>query len=564
MRLRKHYLVVPLAAFAAILPMLFTGPSCGHDFDFHLLSWLEAANQFAHGGYPHWADTPAWNAGEPRFLFYPPLSWTLGAALGLLLPWKAVPVVFTWLALTASGFSARRLLRRFAGSRAATVAAVVYLANPYLLFTAYERTAYGELLAAAWFPLLFAAALAPRLRPLALALPVALLWLTNAPAGVMGCYALAFLILAGLALPRSRGTEGKPSLALKAAAGTLLGLALAAFYLLPAAWERPWVQSSMAVIGGMRIADNTLFHHMLPVSEDNLAHDLVLHTASTIALGLVLAIACCAAVLLRRQRTRDQSTYALLLLTLAIAFLLTPISTVVWAHLPQLAFLQFPWRLCALLDVVVVLLGARLLPSLTTLQSLAACTLVAALLIVPAWRLFHQPCFPEDTVEARVALFHSPLGTDPTDEYTPTDADQDALHQHNPPWWSACEAQAATPNFAAPAGAAPGALPESLTVSLPCPSLLVLNRRQFPAWHVLVDGKPAPFYTPERDDGLITLRVPAGTTNVEVRFARTPDRSLGIVVSLLAALAAIVMRTLFRTSSVPARHRLHSTGSSHP
>ena len=69
---RLHYLIIPLAALIAILPPILQGCSCGHDFDFHLLNWFEAAHQFTHGNlHPTWAYTPAWNAGEPRFIFYP-------------------------------------------------------------------------------------------------------------------------------------------------------------------------------------------------------------------------------------------------------------------------------------------------------------------------------------------------------------------------------------------------------------------------------------------------------------------------------------------------------------
>jgi len=34
---RAHRILIPLAALVAILPILVNGPSCGHDFDFHLL-----------------------------------------------------------------------------------------------------------------------------------------------------------------------------------------------------------------------------------------------------------------------------------------------------------------------------------------------------------------------------------------------------------------------------------------------------------------------------------------------------------------------------------------------
>ena len=60
-RARLPYLLIPLAAFLAIIPLLINGCSCGHDFDFHLLSWMEAARQFTHGNlHPHWAYTAAW------------------------------------------------------------------------------------------------------------------------------------------------------------------------------------------------------------------------------------------------------------------------------------------------------------------------------------------------------------------------------------------------------------------------------------------------------------------------------------------------------------------------
>src|SRR5580698_259442 len=193
---RLPYLLIPLAAFIAIVPLLINGCSCGHDFDFHILSGMEAARQFTHGNlHPHWAYTPAWNAGEPRFVFYPPLSWTLGGILGLIFPWTWTPILYTWLALTASGLAAYYLARDFTTHTAVLIAAVVYTVNPYMLFTAYERTAYAELLAAAWIPLLLHAILQDKVTIPRIAIPIALLWLTNAPAAVMASYILALLSL---------------------------------------------------------------------------------------------------------------------------------------------------------------------------------------------------------------------------------------------------------------------------------------------------------------------------------------------------------------------------------
>ena len=186
--------IFAIAALLAVLPLLVQGCSCGHDFDFHLLSWMEAAFQWQHGIVkPVWAFTPAYNAGEPRLLFYPPLSWMTGAFIGLLLPWKFVPIAFTWLVMLLAGLSMHRLLRRWMPATMAILGGCLYLVNPYMLFCAYERTAYAELMAAAWIPLLIAAMLHSRVSLWRVALPVALLWLTNAPSAVLGTYAVVFL-----------------------------------------------------------------------------------------------------------------------------------------------------------------------------------------------------------------------------------------------------------------------------------------------------------------------------------------------------------------------------------
>ena len=545
---------IAAVALVAVLPMLALGPSCGHDFDFHLLSWLEAAQQMAHGGYPHWAYTPALNAGEPRFLFYPPLSWLLGAALGLVLPWKFASIAFTWVTLTLAGLTARRLARSYACENAATLAAVAYVVNPYMLFTAYERTAYGELLAAAWLPLLFAAALAPELNVLSLALPVALLWLTNVPAAVMGTYALAVLVGVRLLLGIAYRKDGKAGFASAAAGGTSLGLALAAFYVLPAAVERKFVQADLATGLGMRVEDSTLFHHMAAVNgysaADAVIHDAVLLTASRISLGLLLAVAAMGTVLLLRRK-RVFATTTVLVLTLLIAFLMTPLSVAIWPHLPELQFLQFPWRMCALLAVAAVLFLAQLLPErLSTGQMLTGAALVLGVSVWPAWMNFRQVCDDEDSIAGRMALFHSTAGTEALDEYTPVGADNDAAG-HDPPYWSYC-ASGSDEDVAAPANAEPGQAPGALTVTVPCPSLLVLNRRQYPAWQVLVNGKAVAPHAPERQDGLITVALPAGTSRVELRFERTADRTAGIGISLVAGVAAAGLALRRRKGAVVA------------
>ncbi len=583
------YLLIALSALVAVLPLAIHGCSCGHDFDFHLLNWMEAARQFTHGNlHPHWAYTAAYDAGEPRFVFYPPASWTLGAVLGLLLPWAWTPIVYTWLALTLSGFAMYLLTREFSSPGPALFASIFYAVNPYMLFTAYERTAYAELLAAAWIPLLLHAILRRRITVIRIAIPVALLWITNAPAAVMSCYGLA--LLASLRIVTSNPSSkqeasipakepGAPCLdsetwvssqaqtfqsrrqqSRNTFAGTALGLGLAAFYIVPAAWERRYVQIAMALLPGMRIEDNFLFHHT-----GDLAHDEVLHTASLIAVILLAAAILGLAVLLlttkRREPHREQSQrdeayrrlsdsrrllLPLAILTLAILFLLTPATAAIWKHLPELAFLQFPWRLVAILAAVLSLTLALALPFFRSRPAftIAVTLSLAACLAYPAYSAFQQTCDPEDTVSARLALFRSERGSEPTDEYTPATADNDSLAKANPPYWLSDD-----PDAKAPANSIPGPAPTHLILNSLVPQSLILNLRAYPCWRITRNGASLRGGDPsQRDDGLITLPIPAGLTMVDLVYTQTRDQTLGDAISL-TSLTMLVLVFRLRAKS---------------
>jgi hypothetical protein len=591
--------LVPLAALVVVLPLLVGGCSCGHDFDFHLVSWFEAAAQFRAGVViPHWAFSPGWNAGEPRFVFYPPLSWVLGALLGMVLPWAAVPVAYTWIALTAAGFGMYRLggvVAGVGGTRegGALLAAMVYVANPYMIFTAYERTAYAELLAAAWIPLALAAVLRTRVTVLGLAVPVALLWLTNAPAAVMGCYAVGLVGVLRLIVDWRRDRAAAWGLGRRLVAGVGLGLGLAAFYVVPAAYERRWVEIAMVMVDGMRYGDNFLFHHTADA-----AHDEVLRTASWIAVGMLGATAVCLGVATagigragcreqgvgdRRAGIRGQGSgirkgglaaldtppcgdetaarmghpgvaaeaepmsqkrdmghprlwIMLVVVAAMVGVLLTPVSAGVWRVAPELAFLQFPWRLLAVLAAV---LGAGIALLAGRMRRGWAAALGLVLVAVLSWPLvqvFRQACDDEDTVQARLAVFQAKAGTDPTDEYTPKGADNDVLRHDDPPYWLGAEVDAG-----APAGEKPGPVARRFTVTVPKDEVLVMNLRAYPTWRVRVNGvvvRPLG----ERADGLLTVAVPAGRDTVEVGWRATMDEIVGWGVSGVAVVVMGMVR----------------------
>jgi hypothetical protein len=285
--------VVLFAAAVAVAPQLLRGNSCGHDFDFHLVSWLDAQSGWRLGiPYPHWTPSANFNAGEPRFVFYPPLTWMLGAALGFVLPWQLVPAALTFLLLAATGLATRALARQALSGGAATLAGCAAIFSGYALFCAYERSAFGELTGGLWIPLLLLLILSDRdparstwhraldgsTAPLALV--VAGAWLSNAPVGVMACYLLAAVAVTAALLSKSWAPV------LRAAIAAPLGMGLASGFLLPAVWEQPWADLKLAASEpGEMIENSWLFgRHADPALD---FHDFVLHQASIIAVVMV-------------------------------------------------------------------------------------------------------------------------------------------------------------------------------------------------------------------------------------------------------------------------------------
>jgi len=566
-------LAVMVLALVALLPQLRGGISCGHDFDFHLVSWMDARAAWSEGAiYPHWAPSPNFGAGEPRFVFYPPLTWMLGAALGSVLPWSAVPIAMLWILLAGTGLGVRAIARELLPARAATLAGAVAIFSGYVLFTAYERSAFGELAGGALIPLLLLFLLR-ELHPQAnfrrrlldsslfwLTLTFAACWLVNLPLGVMAGYLLIAVAVVLAALRR----EWLPLL--RATLSAALGLALVSFYLLPAVVAQRWVDVSGAIDDpGLRVENSWLLaRHSSPLLAE---HDAELHKVSLVGLAM-LAVTLLALLLftLRRRtlaegiRPHRHRWLALGLIPLAVLAMQLPLSLALWQVLPKLRFLQFPWRLLLMVEAPMALLVAAAIWGLRRWARRVALLLVAlgcAASLLIASRSYYQACYPEDTVAGVLASYHSRAGFEGFDEYAPHGADNTLvatglpdgcltaqadeslgivdIADANPDWWPEQNTCAAQLHWTS------GTTEHrQMHFSAAAPTNLILRLRRYPAWRIQVNGKAAT-ESAHREDGLIAIAIPAGAVEVTVDWQSSPAEWAGRGISLLALLVLLAV-----------------------
>lgn len=582
-----QYALLLAVVVIATVPLAWRGTSCGQDFDFHFENWLEVHRAWQQGVfYPHWAASANYGAGEPRFVFYPPLSWMLGAALGSVLPWKWTPVVFSFLAFLGAALSLRTMAQEWMSREAATLAGCLYAANPYMLFVAYERGALAELLAATWLPLLVLFSLRRKPAVLPLALVIAALWLTNAPSATMGCYLLAGLVIVASLEQHSW------DLIRRALAAVPLGLGLSAFWLIPAVYEQRWVQIHRAIGPLMRIEDSFLFHpaHAFgpkPTSDEAFAmayHNGVLHTASWIVLALILA-AVVTAVLARRQRSRLWPP--LVIAAAAITLLQFRWSDFLWHLVPKLQYLQFPWRWMLVLGMIVAFLAGLALsrrpagraarsapssghasPTGRILYRPVAVLLIATGIASLAATHFWQECDEDDNISAQISTFQD-SGFPGTDEYTPEPADNGEIQQGLPPLRVLASAEAETaengdnpdyqPDSAAQIPAQDkvrrwNAEQMSAEVTSPRPAYAVLRLMDYPAWRITKNGEPVSV-RPVRSDGLVVVPLTAGRNQIDVDWVTTRDAWAGRGISLvaLAVTLAIGLNDKRKARAIPLR-----------
>jgi hypothetical protein len=232
-----------------------------------------------------------------------------------------------------------------------------------------------------------------------------------------------------------------------------------------------------------------------------------------------------------RKGALDNKVWLTLVLLAGLAtVLMLRFTSVLWALLPKLRFVQFPWRWMSLLAVVfAVFLGnAMSRKRWGWVWALVTFALIGGIAVVLVQRGWWDP---QDIPALREAMAKGE-GFDGTDEYDPAGDDHTNIPTKSPEAAVVDTDSMPGPN-SIPKIHVDRWSPEDKDVSVSSREGFSLGLRllNYPAWRAEVNGAAV---TPQRGDDFsqMIVPVPAGESHVRVRFTRTWDRTLGGSISL--------------------------------
>ncbi len=535
-----------------------------------------------------WMPDGAYGLGYPFFNFYASLPYYAAGLFNLLGFGYIWSLKLTQvLGFVAATVFAYLLARHFWGSKAAALlTALAYTYTPFHLIQVYVRgDALSEFYAFAFYPLILLALWRLHQKPS----PANTAFLALAYAGLIMSHNISALVFSpfvilytlyltsrlriadrGLRIsqttcqtsisstqyPLSRKrTRIAIDFLLAALAGIVLGLALSAWFWLPALLEGKWVHLERMTTGYLNYSGHFR-------STDLIQWKILFdyrRGASSYAIGAVQAILGMAGVVgiiiwwARHRRMERNSAFLLLMLAIVTVFI-TPASRPLWNRVPLLPFVQFPWRLLTVQALPLSLIIGYLAcwPSKRAWRGIVAVVLGLALLATAMLDLPVEYIAIDEVNREHVALyeyFTAYVGTTSRNEYQPRWVEPSPFTsavllndgQKPPPLvlqgaLSQAELLAQEPTE------------ERWLVEVASPQAsLAFHTLYFPGWQGYVDGQKVDT-SPVESLGYIGLSVPQGSHQVILRLERTPVRAFSeglslltliLVASLLASLALL-------------------------
>ncbi len=558
-RLNWSLLLVLLFGLLAALPIVsgqgMINTRAGGDSPFLLQRVYEMSQSLADGEFPvRWMAGAAQGLGYPFYNYYAALPYYIASTLNLM----GLGVIGGIQATQILGFliaavATYALILELGHKRPAAVAAsAIYTFAPFHLINIYVRgDSLSEFYAMALFPIILYAALRLEKKPsfwtfCGLAASFAALMLSHNISAMLFAPLVAMWIL----VQALRSEKNWRTLSLGAGA-LLLGLALSAWFWVPALWEQPLVQLTDQTTGYFDFRGHLTNTFVQP----SLIHDYTI-TANQdpFAMGGVEAVLGILGIIatiggMIKQHKADGLNILILITTLGYTWLMTSSSLIVWENLPLLSYTQFPWRLLSVQALGIALLVPNLFELLRDKWQWAWGIAIAALVSFAGMGgldLDYLPITETDVTAEQLQFYEAYSGNTGTtirNEYLPADFVPR-------PQTSAVALGDETISPLVLEGVMSSAelverdsTTQTWRITIEEKVLLAFNTTFFSGWEAVVDGQTQGI-EPLAGLGLCGLRLDPGSHEVTLYFANSTVRNVAEWASLVALIVLAALLTI--------------------
>jgi hypothetical protein len=437
--------------------------------------------------------------------------------------------------------------RRLFGDRAGFLAGVVYMYVPFHLVEIFVRSAYAEFVALALIPLVFWAftelIAAPSRRRLALAgMAYGLLALTHHTSFFTFSPLLIIYVLY-LILARARfNLKELFWRGLYAGLAGLLGLALAAIYLLPVITETRFIKVEQWTSGSYNYLQHFVYFSQFFSPEWGYGYaGAGLQDDFSFQLGLVVVVLLSFALVLAciRSFPHRGTAFFFLAATLAVTLLMSPLATPVWQLIPIATLVQFPWRLLGMTAFTMSIAAGTIAIDGEQPVLLALLGLVVILASFP----YTQPQYTDipDWAETPLAVVNwdrdsiaDRVGMVSVTQEQPQTSPLEPLYLAGRP----LEAGALIAGQGEVTTLHRGGASSQVRVTAAGPVTLQFYTYDYPGWRVTLDDRPLP-HRAGPPYGLVTVDIPPGEHLVHLSMGSTPSRTVGGLVSGLGLIIVV-------------------------
>lgn len=515
-----------------------------HD-DMQFMRLYELDKCFADKQIPcRWVPDLGYGYGYPLFNYYPPLPYYVGEIIHLVFGVSFIDTAKILFALgfVLSGIFMYFLAREFWGEVGGLLSAIFYIYAPYHSVDVYVRGAMGEHWALVWFPLILLAVYQVIKRKefgwiLLLASSYGLLLLSHNIMSMLFsvvalCWGLIWLFL----------TKDYKKM-IRLAIGAIWAIFLAAFFLLPAIFEKKFAHTETMLMGYFNYLAHFVTLKQLFLStdwgwgasvygpEEKMPFMIGFFHWGLVILNTILAI-----IFWRKKKTLS------LLATIGFttvfffgsAFMAHERSTPIWLKIKILEYLQFPWRFLGLViffasfsaGAVVAFLKSELFKYL-----LAGILIFGLLFSVKDYFQAEKRYNISDKDRLSGEAWQLAL-TNAIFDYLP-------IYAHYPPAEEAPKEPKIIEGKAAISNLQKGSNWQKFDVEVNSEKAIIqFSLYDFPGWQVRIDNQKVGI---NHDNflGLITINVPSGGHQIEARLYDTPIRKVGNFTSLVSFLALV-------------------------